>query len=177
MTNPKPSPPPKKPQPFNSWDPGICSSTELMRCPGENPKADFSPAPRTGVHKPPVKQQGKSFSEQEEKTELMPSAPWQTSCQQAGSLGRCNSLKAKLDICGARLQLLLISLACVRLARCPRWEFPYHILPSLHKGPLMEPASSSTSPSFWRQPAHPEQGCASLGPSLPCQERCWKCWL
>lgn len=109
----------KKPQPLNSWDPGICSSTELMRCPGENPKADFSPAPGTGVHKPPVKQQGKSFSEQEERTELMPSAPWQTSCQQAGSLGRCYSLKAKLDICGAHLQLLVISLACVGLTPAP----------------------------------------------------------
>lgn len=166
----------KDPKLFNSWDPGICSSTKLTGCPGENPKADFSPVPRTGVRKPPLKQQGKFFSEQEERAELMPSAPWQT-CQQASSLGRCYSLKAKLDICGAHLQLLVIPLACAGLARCPRWEFPYHISPSRHKGPFMEQASSSASPSFLCQPVCPEQGCAPLAPSLPCKERCWKRWL
>lgn len=122
------------------------------------------------MHKPPVKQQGKSFSDQEERAELiMPSAPWQTSCQQAGSLGHCYSLKAKPDICGAHLQLLAISLACAGLARCPWWEFPYHISPSLHKGPFMERASNSTSPWLSCQLACPQAGVCPFGTSAALQ--------
>lgn len=49
----------------------------------------------------------------------MLSTPWQTSCQEASSLGCCYSLKAKPDICRAHLQLLVVTLVCAGLTAVP----------------------------------------------------------
>lgn len=118
-----------------------------------------------------MKQQGKSFSEQEERAELIPSAPWQSSCQPAGSLGCCWGFKAKQDMSGALSSCLVFPWRVLGSPAVPSGipSFLASIPPSLHKESFMEQVSDCSSPSFSLQLACPKQGCATLATSAALQ--------
>lgn len=89
----------------------------------------------------------------------MPSAPWQSSCQPAGSLGRCYSLKAKQDMCGGLSSCLVFpwrvlgSPAVPSGSSHPSWPAS---LPLSTKSPSWSKCQTAPAPqshSSWRVPS------------------------